>query len=251
MGCPIIAYIISIRCEHLPSTSHTWPPAGLGMHLQSAYHRIRNPICMHGLRWVCWLVLWLGLSLMRCPEPILLHSASKTRLNTMRNQLPTPSLISLQPSHGSSVQGCRSRRAPPDAHVPMAKGVVAWLRRGRSGCMLFETCLDVYPFGWSTVGLLSVEEVIDQPSVRCARPKSTDLEYASSKYSSWSIDANNGLIANSVFWTRLGKFEKRRGMSSAAHAVQSMVALFQGEHLSRLCMQSSQHLPARLRAQDR
>ena len=95
----------------------------------------------------------------------------------------TDSKPRLQPSHDSSVQGCRSRRAPPDAHVPTAKGVVAWLRRGRSGCMLFETCLDVYPFGWSTVGLLSVEEVIDQPSVRCARPKSTDLEYASSKYS--------------------------------------------------------------------
>lgn len=53
-----------------------------------------------------------------------------------------------QPSYGSSVQGCRSCRAPPDAMCRChGEGVVAWLRR--SGCMIFE----VYPFDWSTVGL--------------------------------------------------------------------------------------------------
>jgi hypothetical protein len=43
----------------------------------------------------------------------------------------------LQPSYGSSVQGCRSCRAPPDAMCRChGEGVVAWLRR--SGCMISD-----------------------------------------------------------------------------------------------------------------
>ena len=146
MDSPIVAYLLhTYKMEHLPSTSHTWPPAGLGMHLHFAYHRMRNPVCMHACAWcagsfrrsVCH----------SCAAP----SQSCSNLLQDKNQhheSTTDPKPHPQPSYGSSVQGCRSCRAPPDAMCRChGEGVVAWLRR--SGCMIFE----VYPFDWSTVGL--------------------------------------------------------------------------------------------------
>jgi hypothetical protein len=94
------------------------------MHLHFAYHRImRNPFCMHACAECTGSFRRSVLSfIMRCPEPILLQSTSKTRINTIY-QLPNPSLISSQATVLASKAADRVVHHPTPCADAMAKAL--------------------------------------------------------------------------------------------------------------------------------
>lgn len=104
-----------------PRISHTWSPAGLGMRFKSAYHRLRIR-CYACLHLACWLEEASGLSISRCPEPVLSnHYLPRRRfLDQPLGQLPIPTPRS-HPRRQFRTQGIDWYSAPAD---PPCAGVM-------------------------------------------------------------------------------------------------------------------------------